>query len=290
MHISTRETEQVSIQQIGGVSQPGDSVPVKQGDFTEVATGKENDKGTDQDIDALEHKLRELEEIINEREIKEDTPMIANPGNPSQEEIESHELTHANYKSWCKVCRMGLARREAHKRHTKEMKKRYSVRAHGELDVPDTEEPVNGVTKYSMDYAILKESGNDTKNTILVMVNHEDGGIFTHAVTGKGILGERLWIAKRIAKDIDNCGTKEARVQVKSDQEPAIVALQEEIRETRRGKTYCVNSPVAESECNGRAENAILRTEVKIRTLRAALECKFKEKVNMQSDFATWLI
>ena len=47
-------------------------------------------------------------------------------------------------------------------------------------------------------------------NSTMVMVNHEDGGIFTYAIDGKGVLGDRIWLAKRIAKDMDNCGTKEA--------------------------------------------------------------------------------
>ncbi len=58
--------------------------------------------------------------------------------------------------------------------------------------------------------------------------------------------GDKYWLAKRIAKDIDNCGTKDARIQVKTDQEQAIVNLQEEVGELRRGKTICTNSPVGE--------------------------------------------
>jgi len=60
----------------------------------------------------------------------------------------------------------------------------------------------------------------------LVMVNHEDGGIFSNATLGKGIQGDKSWLPKRIAKDIDNCGTKDAKVQVKSDQGPSIVVVQ----------------------------------------------------------------
>ena len=79
-------------------------------------------------------------------------------------------------------------------------------------------------------------------------------------------------------------------VQVKSDKDPAIVTLQKEIRYLRRGKTICTNSPVGESECNGRAENAIKRVEAKIRTLRSALESKLKAKIDMNKPFGTWLI
>ena len=38
----------------------------------------------------------------------------------------------------------------------------------------------------------------------LVVVNHECVVIFAHAATGNGIEGDRLWLAKRVAKDTDN--------------------------------------------------------------------------------------
>ena len=66
-------------------------------------------------MESLEKKTKELNEIVNERAVKEDTPMIANPDNPSKEEIERHELRLANNKDWCKYCRMGLARRKQYR-------------------------------------------------------------------------------------------------------------------------------------------------------------------------------
>ena len=108
-----------------------------------------------------------------------------------------------------------------------------------------------------MDYMTMDSIGEEKAPATMVVVNHEDGGIFSYATEGKGIQGDKIWLPRRIAKDIDNCGTKDARIQVKSDQEPAIVNVQEEIRDIRKGKTICTNSPVGESECNGRAENAV---------------------------------
>ena len=47
---------------------------------------------------------------------------------------------------------------------------------------------------------------------------------------------------RRLATDIDNCGAGEAGVHVKSDQEPATVALQNKSHEVRRGKPICTKS------------------------------------------------
>ena len=77
-----------------------------------------------------------------------------------------------------------------------------------------------------------------------------------------------------MSKDIDNCGNRSSKLQIKSDQEPATVAVQEETRRSRTGHTICTNSLVGEPECNGRAENAVRRVEVKFRTLKADLERK----------------
>ena len=85
----------------------------------------------------------------------------------------------------------------------------------------------------------------------LVMVNREDGGTFAHATTSKGVQRDKRWLAKRVTKDIDNCGTEDARAQGESDQDPSISAIQEEVRAVRRGKTICTDSPVGEYECNG---------------------------------------
>ena len=70
-----------------------------------------------------------------------------------------------------------------------------------------------------------------------VMANHENGEMFSHAATGKGIQGDRHWLALGIAEDIDKCCTRDAKAQVKSDQEPSSARLREEIIEIRRART-----------------------------------------------------
>ena len=246
-----------------------------------------------EEIEELVERVEKMERQIKREEEDPDVPVVKEPVRPSKEDVAKHEATHAHYKSWCKYCNQGLAIRDQHRRKQNRKKGQRKVRS-GAAEVPDTEANVNGQVKYSIDYMRMDSTGDEESDgkamSTMVMVNHEDGGVFAYATPGKGIQGDRYWLPKRMSKDIDNCGTKEARIQVKSDQEPSVVAVQEEIREIRRGKTICVNSPVGESECNGRAENAIRRVEVKVRTLRAHIEDKTKSKVDMSKPFATWLI
>ena len=246
-----------------------------------------------EEIEELVERVEKMERQIKREEEDPDVPVVKEPVRPSKEDVAKHEATHAHYKSWCKYCNQGLAIRDQHRRKQNRKKGQRKVRS-GEAEVPDTEANVNGQVKYSIDYMRMDSTGDEESDgkamSTMVMVNHEDGGVFAYATPGKGIQGDRYWLPKRMSKDIDNCGTKEARIQAKSDQEPSVVAVQEEIREIRRGKTICVNSPVGESECNGRAENAIRRVEVKVRTLRAHIEDKTRSKVDMSKPFATWLI
>ena len=93
----------------------------------------------------------------------------------------------------------------------------------------------------------------------LVMVEHRHGRCWAYKVPNKGIHDKANWLSRRIIQDLDNNGLKDAKIQLKTDQEPAIVNLQTEIQELRSGRVIPTNSPVGESQCNGRVENTIRR-------------------------------
>jgi len=160
----------------------------------------------------------------------------------------------------------------------------------GDADVPDCEENKEGAAKFSIEYFKVLNSEDTSLPYSIVMVNHEDGGVFSYATPSKGIQGDAYWVPKRLANDIDNCGTQKVTVQIKSDQEPSIVNVQDEVRYLRKASTICTNSPVGESECNGRAGNAIRRVDAKDRTIRSDLESKLKTKVDMSRPVATWMV
>ena len=57
----------------------------------------------------------------------------------------------------------------------------------------------------------------------------------------------------------------------------------------RTGTTICTNSPVGESECNGRAENVVRRVGVKFRTPKANLEHKTGDKTGNKAAITRWM-
>ncbi len=193
------------------------------------------------EIEKLEERVKDMEQQVRREEEGLEAPMVKDVEVPTEEGVARHNLTHTNFKSWCKYCQMGAAQRQPHRR-----KDKYKRDSHGMVEVPDTEVAENGIAKFNMDYAKLESKEEEKGVQAMIMANHDDGGVWSYAAQGKGIQGDKYWGPKRMAKDIDNTGIKETTIQIKSDQEPAIVVVQEEIKEVRRARTICVNSPVGE--------------------------------------------
>ena len=42
------------------------------------------------------------------------------PGDPTEAEIDAHNLTHANYRSWCAICNRAALKEDPHYRQTKQ--------------------------------------------------------------------------------------------------------------------------------------------------------------------------
>ena len=141
-----------------------------------------------------------------------------------------------------------------------------------------------------MDYMFLNDEDGNNNQAQMVLVDHRYGRVFSYSVPRKGVAGEAEWLPKRMIKDIDNMGYTDVRIQIKSDQEASIVAIQEYIRLHRKAATIPINSPVGESECNGRAENAIRRVKEKTRTLMAQLEDGIGEKISERSNIIPWMV
>ena len=104
-------------------------------------------------------------------------------------------------------------------------------------------------------------------------------------------MGTDEWIMDRVTRDFEEygCGTQE--IELKCDQEPAIVELQAEIVRRRGGaRTVPTNSPVGASQSNGRAENAIQRVTGQIRTMKSDLEGHLGIQVGLEHPLFPWMI
>ena len=148
----------------------------------------------------------------------------------------------------------------------------------------DVEVPIDKVPAVSMDYTYLFEKGVQLS---LVMVNHEHGRTWAYAFNNINLLRGEGWILRRIACGIDNAGRKDVNLTILSGREASIVAFQQEVH---RAWTIPINSPVGESERDGRAENAIKRAPDKARTLKAQVVGETGLKIEKSRAMMSWLI
>ena len=172
------------------------------------------------------------------------------PRLPSRHANQEHELTQIPCRSWCVHCG-GAGRSDAHRRRTRQ-----------------DEEREQHMTTWSIDYAFMIDTDDlctkeemervgwdKTKDAVLVSEDLATGGIRAHLVSTKET---ESWTAGKIKDDIEEFGYDGAPVRIKSDQEPAIVDVQRAVIVRRdNAPVILVNSPVGDSQSNGRVEKAI---------------------------------
>ena len=98
------------------------------------------------------------------------------------------------------------------------------------------------------------------------------------------------WIAGKIKDDIEEFGFGGAPVRIKSDQEPAIVDVKRAVI-AKRGSapTIPVNSPVGDSQSNGRVENAITKVRNMVNTFLSSLESRWGMRVTRDHPVYLWM-
>ena len=126
--------------------------------------------------------------------------------------------------------------------------------------------------------ALLAARERDSKATLATVVPR------------KGIDG---WIPRQLMAWLREIGLEFHEVILKSDNEPALVALIERwVRERAAkgaGKTVTEHSPVRSSKSNGLVEKAVQDVQGMIRTMRSALEEKWGVKLGVEHPIWAWL-
>ena len=90
--------------------------------------------------------------------------------------------------------------------------------------------------------------------------------------------------------DIEELVYGGAPVRIKSDQEPAIADVQRAVI-AKRGNalTIPVNSPVGDSQTNGRVENAIKKVRNMVKTILSSLESRWGIRVARDHRVYPWV-
>ena len=143
----------------------------------------------------------------------------------------------------------------------------------------------HSVPRVHVDYGFFGNKDDDEKVILQVARDEESRGLFVHAVPRKGMTHEHG--ARELCKDIQKIGYK--KIVIKGDNEPAIVSLQEETRNSREDETILENSPVGQSQSNGIAERAVQAAGEQLRTFKLGLENRLGVSIPAVHPVVAWM-
>ena len=174
--------------------------------------------------------------------------------------------THVPFRSWCPFCVAGKAVSDPHQK---------------KMEGPGS------VPVISIDYAFMglgQHEDDGSQNPILVMEDDTTKVITAHMMPRKG---PDEYATSRIAQDIRGLGYR--KIILKSDQEPAIVALKDSVSAATGIEVIPEESPVGESQSNGRVERAVRTVKGQIRTMKEAVDSRFQDRIAGHHPVLSWL-
>ena len=199
-------------------------------------------------------------------------PVIAcDPGRPTREEFNTHRCTHWPFRAWCRHCVRGRGIASPHRTHTGENKE---FREEGR------------VPTISLDHCFLgSEEEAASGNPFLILFDDHSESLFAVAVPTKEYQG---WLADLVKAILDELGYAGVRIAIKNDNAQELIKLRSEVTARRAAPTVPLESPVAESKCNGAVEKAVRTWQGQFRTLKDHLEYEIGEELGPRSTIWTW--
>ena len=192
------------------------------------------------------------------------------PGSPTIEEIERHNPTHNPYRSWCPICVEAKGKEDPHYKSKKDKSK------------------LEGKPTIGLDYKSFGQNAkNDDKATVIIGRDRKTMYTFAHLCTAKGPTDE--WVVEQLVKDIDGLG--HADLILKTDGEPALVAVQEAIKRRRTAHgTIPQHPPAYDPQSNGAIEKTVDDFMGQMRALKIGLERRLKTKIESDEAILQWMI
>ena len=238
-------------------------------DYVEMNVEADEDATLLGDPEVLESEA-EAEDFMCRDCAPEEAPVKrpANPSDPTPEEKEKHNCTHLPNRPWCPICVKARGREDAH--YVKAM-----------------EEKLKGLPKVAMDYAETGEKlDKSDMRKLLIGRERWTKHTFGHLVGCKGLGDER--IVNKVVKSMGETGF--TKMTLKGDGEPALVQVQEAVKDNRQHETILENPPAHDPQCNGEAERAVQEVKAQIRCVKLGVEARIQEKLDARWPVMEWII
>ena len=189
---------------------------------------------------------------------------LRNPYAPSKKEIEEHRILHWPFRSWCRCCMFGRGKHTHHLRNK-------------------GEKTDSNVVSISIDFIFIGSKDVPAKkNAILVMYDNDSDAVWAYMTRRKKIPG---WLVPAMLQDLNEAGYSKSRLCIRSDQEKVVKKIKTDLIAAREADSVPMESPVRESQCNGRMERMIQTLEGQIRTL--LMDLKLNANIDLKpSDVA----
>ena len=195
-------------------------------------------------VDAVSDEEKEIEEqskwIESDESIK--VKVQKDVKEPTQAESDEHNVAHVPFRSWCPHCVKGKAKGAQHRKQ----------------DNVKHELPT---VSFDYFYLVKKAEGEERGQPLVAIQDDESGMLRSAVLKQKGV--EEYSIAV-LQKFIEMLGYK--KIIVKTDDEPAIVALKREVKSLTQVEMILEESPAYESKSEGKGENAVQRVQGQFRT------------------------
>ena len=203
------------------------------------------------------------------------------PTTPSREEVAAHRLTHRPFRSWCPHCIRGKGRADQHRRSTQKDQETSIPKLVSDYFFIGRRRPPNEEDRRKEE----EEAEKEGQTPIIVLKDTSSKAIFAHACPCKGAHES---VVTRIVADLENLGYK--RVLVRTDGEPAILALWDAVKARWGGEIVKVESATGVHNSNADAEQAVQKVEDEVRTWKDAVEDAVREKIPPTHDILAWMV
>ena len=139
-------------------------------------------------------------------------------------------------------------------------------RPHGEAN-----EPLSDCKEVHLDCCFLRNEAGGEYAATLVLKNRRSRILAAHVVPNQGASAK--WIVKQVVRDLEKMGhISSVQINLRSDQEPAIIDLLRHVAMMRPGVTLIENPRSRDSQSNGFIERGIQSIEGAVRLLKFDIE------------------